>query len=271
MDNIELYLTKSMEFLATYLPKVLLAILALIIGFWVIRKIVLAFDKVLDKKDVDPSLKKFLRSLSGIILKVLLVISVISMVGIDTTSFVAVLAAAGFAIGLALQGGLANFAGGVMILIFKPFKAGDYITTNDFSGTVDTIEIFHTILKTPDNRVIIMPNGIVSNNPITNFTREAKRRVDFVFGIGYSDDIKKAKDIIRSLIDPDERILSDPEPMLVVSELADSSVNITVRVWTKKEDYWGVFFDMTEKVKIKFDEEGISIPFPQRDVHLLKE
>jgi small conductance mechanosensitive channel len=271
METFEFYLSKSLEYLALYLPKVLLAVLALIVGFWVIKKIVKGLDKVLTAKEVEVSLRRFLDSLLGIALKVLLILSVVSMVGIETTSFIAVLAAAGFAIGMALQGGLANFAGGVMILIFKPFKVGDFITTNDYSGTVYAIEIFHTIIKTPDNLVIVIPNGIVSNNAITNFSSEAERRVDFVFGIGYNDDIKKAKDIINSLIITDSRIMGDPEPVVVVSELADSSVNITVRVWSKKEDYWGIFFDMTEKVKLKFDEEGISIPFPQTDVHLFNQ
>jgi small conductance mechanosensitive channel len=268
MDTLEIYWNSMMDYLAIYLPKLLLAILVLIVGLWLIKKIVKGMDKVLEKKDIEISLRRFLESLTGIALKVLLIISVITMVGVETTSFVAVLAAAGFAIGMALQGGLANFAGGVMILIFKPFKVGDFITTNGHSGTVHAIEIFHTVIKTPDNVVIVLPNGIVSNNPITNFTKEDIRRVDFVFGIGYDDDIRKAKEMIRELIVADNRIMGEPEPVIVVSELADSSVNITVRVWSKKEDYWGIFFDMTENVKLTFDKEGISIPYPQTDIHL---
>jgi small conductance mechanosensitive channel len=200
MDTLEIYWKSMMDYLAIYLPKVLLAILVLIIGLWLIKKIVKGMDKLLVNKDIEISLRRFLESLTGIALKVLLILSVITMVGVETTSFVAVLAAAGFAIGMALQGGLANFAGGVMILIFKPFKVGDYITSNGHSGTVHAIEIFHTVIKTPDNVVIVLPNGIVSNNPITNFTKEDIRRVDFVFGIGYEDDIKKAKEMIRGLI-----------------------------------------------------------------------
>jgi small conductance mechanosensitive channel len=220
MDTLEIYWKSMMDYLAIYLPKVLLAILVLIIGLWLIKKIVKGMDKLLVNKDIEISLRRFLESLTGIALKVLLILSVITMVGVETTSFVAVLAAAGFAIGMALQGGLANFAGGVMILIFKPFKVGDYITSNGHSGTVHAIEIFHTVIKTPDNVVIVLPNGIVSNNPITNFTKEDIRRVDFVFGIGYEDDIKKAKEIIRGLIVADSRIMGEPEPLIVVSELA---------------------------------------------------
>ena len=268
MDKLEYYFN---GILTLYLPQVLLAVITLVIGLWIIKKLVVALDKVLEKKEVDQSLKGFLNSLFSILLKILLVLSVIEMVGIETTSFIAVFAAAGFAVGLALQGGLANFAGGVMILIFKPFKADDLITSNGYTGAVLSIEIFNTILKTADNQIIILPNAIVSNNPIININKEALRRVDFVFGIGYNDDIKKSKNIIKGLLDDDKRILGDPAPVIVVSELADSSVNLTVRAWSTKENYWGVFFDLTENVKLKFDDEGISIPFPQTDVHLFKQ
>jgi len=268
MESFEYYFSQISDYLAIYLPKVLLAVLALIVGLWLIKKLVKGMDKLMEAKEIDNSLRRFLNSLAGIALKVMLLLSVVGMVGIETTSFVAVLAAAGFAIGMALQGGLANFAGGVMILIFKPFKVGDYITSNGHSGTVHSIEIFHTIIKTPDNIVIVLPNGVVSNNPVENYSSEDLRRVDFVFGIGYDDDIKKAKEIIKELILADSRVLGDPEPAIVVSELADSSVNITVKVWSKKENYWAIFFDMTENVKLTFDKEGISIPYPQTDVHL---
>ena len=195
-------------------------------------------------------------------------ISVASMIGIETTSFIAILGAAGLAIGLALQGSLGNFAGGVLVLLFKPFKVGDFIDAQGVAGTVSEIQIFNTIIKTPDNKVIIVPNGAVYNGVITNFSKEATRRVDFVFGIGYGDDIKKAKEVIARLVDADERAMKDPAPTIVVSELADSSVNISCRVWVNASDYWGVFFDLTENVKLTFDAEGISIPFPQQDVHM---
>jgi small conductance mechanosensitive channel len=190
------------------------------------------------------------------------------MVGIATTSFVAILGAAGLAIGLALQGSLANFAGGVLILLFKPFKVGDYIEAQGYSGTVNEIQIFNTILKSLDNKTIIIPNGNLSNDCITNYSTEPLRRVDFVFGIGYEDDIKKAKEVLLTIIKSDSRVLKEPEPFVSIGELGDSSVNFTVRVWCNKEAYWDVYFDMFEKVKLEFDKQGISIPFPQRDVHL---
>ncbi|MCK5454683.1 MAG: mechanosensitive ion channel, partial [Calditrichia bacterium] len=169
---------------------------------------------------------------------------------------------------LSLQGSLANFAGGVLILLFKPFKVGDFIETQGYLGVVHSIQIFNTVLKTPDNKRIIIPNGPVSSGSLTNFSAETQRRVDMVFGIGYQDDIAKAKKVLNGLINEDQRILKEPEPLVVVSELGDSSVNLTVRVWVNSADYWGVYFDMQENVKLTFDKEGLSIPFPQRDVHL---
>jgi small conductance mechanosensitive channel len=193
------------------------------------------------------------------------------MIGVKTTSFVAVLGAAGLALGFALQGSLSNFAGGVMILLFKPFKVGDIIEAQGHRGKVDEIRIFNTIIKTLDNKTIIIPNGEVSGNSIINYTAEPTRRVDMTFGIGYDDDIGKVKSVLKRVIDSDERILEDPAPMIVVSEHGGSSVNFAVRPWVKTEDYWGVYFDMHEKVKLAFDEEGISIPYPQRDIHLYRE
>jgi small conductance mechanosensitive channel len=190
------------------------------------------------------------------------------MVGIATTSFVAILGAAGLAVGLALQGSLANFAGGVLILLFKPFKVGDFINAQGHAGTVNAIRVFFTTLKTPDNKTIIIPNGALSNSSITNFSTEPQRRVDMTFGIGYADDIQKAKGILKRLVDSDSRILREPEPAIVLTELADSSVNFAVRAWCNATDYWGIYFDMHEKVKESFDKEGVSIPFPQRDLHV---
>ncbi|MBD3287579.1 mechanosensitive ion channel [candidate division KSB1 bacterium] len=268
MDNLNSYSEEAVKMLMSYGPKLILAILTLFIGLWVIKLIVRFVSQAMEKSETDVSLRSFLSSLISIFLKILLFITVISMIGVQMTSFVAILGAAGLAVGLALQGSLANFAGGVLILFFKPFKVGDYIDAQGFSGTVREIQILHTILKTPDNKTITMPNGSLSNSTVTNFTTEETRRVDFVFGIGYSDDIAKAKDIIHNLIDADERILKDPEPAVVISELGDSSVNITTRVWTKTSDYWAVRFDLIEKVKLQFDANGISIPFPQRDIHV---
>ena len=265
------YMDTAVEMTMTYGPQLILAILVLIIGLWIINRFVRLMGAGMEKSNTEPTLAKFLCNLASVVLKALLLISVASMIGIETTSFIAILGAAGLAIGLALQGSLANFAGGVLVLMFRPYKVGDFIDAQGVMGTVHEIQIFNTILKTPDNKVIIVPNGSISNGIITNFSMEATRRVDFVFGIGYSDDIAKAKSVIEGLVKADERALADPAPQIVVSELGDSSVNITTRVWVNAADYWGLFFDLTEKVKLTFDQEGISIPFPQRDVHVIQE
>lgn len=252
--------------LLAYAPKVVLAVVTLIIGLWLINRSVALIDKKLHAK--DPTLSKFLCGFVSILLKVLLLISVASMIGIATTSFVAALGAAGLAVGLALQGSLSNFAGGVLILIFKPFRVGDVIEAQSYVGTVHEIQILYTILNTFDNRRVVIPNGNLSNSSLINYSSYDKRRVDMTFGIGYGDDIQKAKAVISKLIAADERVLPDPEPLIVVSGLGDSSVNLSVRVWAKSSDVWPIFWSMQEKVKESFDAEGISIPFPQRDVHL---
>jgi small conductance mechanosensitive channel len=262
------YTESAIELAMTYVPQLAFAIVVLLIGLWVIKRVIKLMHKGMERSSTEPTLAKFLGNLVSIGLKALLLISVASMVGIETTSFIAILGAAGLAVGLALQGTLANFAGGVLILLFRPFKVGDFVEAQGVMGTVAEIEIFNTVIKTGDNKRIIVPNGAVSNGIITNFSAEATRRVDFVFGIGYGDDIAKAKGILQRLVEEESRSLSDPAPMIVVSELADSSVNFTVRVWVNAADYWGVYFDLTEKVKLTFDQEGISIPFPQSDVHV---
>jgi small conductance mechanosensitive channel len=268
MEELSVYTDLAMRYLVEYGPNVLLSLLTLFIGLWLIKLLGKGITKAMDKANFEISLKKFLLSLISILLKMLLVISVVSMLGVEMTSFIALLGAAGLAVGLALQGSLANFAGGVLILLFKPFKVGDFIDAQGFMGTVNAIQVFNTILKTPDNKTIYIPNGNLSNGSVTNFTTEETRRVDLVFGIGYGDDLKKAKDILNELIKKDSRILNDPPSMVVVSELGDNSVNFTMRVWVKASDYWGVYFDMQENVKLSFDAQGISIPFPQRDVHV---
>lgn len=265
------YVDTAVDMTLRYGPQLILAILVLIIGLWIINRVVRLMGKGMERSHVEPTLAKFLSSLSSIGLKALLLISVASMVGIETTSFIAVLGAAGLAVGLALQGSLANFAGGVLVLMFRPYKVGDFIEAQGVAGSVAEIQIFNTIIKTADNKVIIVPNGAVSNGIITNYSAETTRRVDFVFGIGYGDDIQKAKDTLARLIAADDRAMKDPDPVIVVSELADSSVNITVRIWVNAADYWGLYFDLTEKVKLTFDQEGISFPFPQRDVHVINE
>ncbi len=264
--NVNYYVDYAMD----YAPKVVGALLVLIIGLWVISLITKGFGRMMKKQDTDPSLQGFLKSMVSILLKVLLFISVMSMMGIAATSFIAILGAAGLAVGLALQGTLQNFAGGVIILLFKPYTVGDFIEGAGHMGTVKEIKIFTTILNTPDNKIIIIPNAQLSNSSLTNFSAMDTRRVDFTFGIGYGDDYDKAKKTLLDLINADERIMKDPEPFIALSELADSSVNIVVRVWAKGADYWGIYFDMNEKVYKTFTEAGLNIPFPQMDVHLIK-
>jgi len=265
------YFDKAIELVMEYGPKLILAILFLIIGMWIIKGVKKLFTKAMQKGNVEISLQKFLISMITVALKVLLLISVASMVGIATTSFIAILGAATFAIGLALQGSMSNFAGGVLILLLKPFKVGDTIEAQGFIGKVHEIQIFNTIMKTFDNKMIYIPNGTLSNGNITNYSREPIRRVDMTFGIGYGDDIKKTKEVLERLVKEDARILKDPAPLIAVSNLGDSSVDFAVKVWCDTAEYWNIYFDMQENVKLTFDQENISIPFPQTDVHLFKE
>ncbi|NJN25467.1 MAG: mechanosensitive ion channel [Cyclobacteriaceae bacterium] len=272
MEKIDIYVEKGTTMAMEYLPKLALAILTLIVGIYLINLAVRFLKRAMVRREVDPSLVPFTSTLVNVALKTMLLISVASMVGIQTTSFIAVLGAAGLAIGLALQGSLANFAGGVLILVFKPFRVGDAIDAQGFAGIVKSIQIFNTILHTFDNKKVIIPNGSIASGPITNFSAVDIRRVDMEFGIGYGDDLKKAKDILKRLIDEDDRVLQEPDaPFFAVKELGESSVNIVVRAWSKASDYWGIYFDMQEKVKLTFDAEGISIPFPQRDVHIYQD
>lgn len=268
MNNIDIDLFKN--FALEYGPKFIGAIFALVLGLWIIRIFTRAFSKFLDKKAIDPSLKPFLKSLFGSVLKVLLFVSVLGMIGIEMTSFIAILGAAGLAVGLALSGTLQNFAGGVVILLLKPFKVGDFIEASGYLGTVKGIQIFNTVLKTPDNKIIIIPNSSLMNASLTNYSAEETRRVDWTFGIAYGDSYDKAKEVLMNLLDSDERIHKDPLPFIALSGLGDSSVNIVVRVWVNSADYWPVFFEINEKVYKTFDKEGLSIPFPQMDVHVKK-
>ena len=268
MENLQ---DKLIDFVVDYGPKLIGAIIVLIIGLWIIGRISKLLRKSFEKRDMDPSLRGFLASMVSILLKVLLLISVMNMVGVAVTSFIAILGAAGLAVGLALSGTLQNFAGGVILLIFKPFKVGDFITAEGYSGTVEEIQIFVTVLKTPQNVTIIIPNSGLATNSLSNFSAKPVRRVDWSFGIAYGDSYDQAKELLLKLIAEDERILKDPEPFIALGELADSSVEITTRVWVNAADFWGVFFDMNEKVYKTFAKEGINIPFPQLDVHLQKE
>ncbi len=258
------YMESAIELLILYTPKVITALLILIIGLYLIKVIVKSSKKVMTKRGVDVTLQKFLGNLTNWILKILLFITVISLLGIETTSFAAIIASAGLAIGLALQGSLGNFAGGVLIMIFKPFKIGDYIQAQGESGTVKEIQIFITKLNTPDNKEIIIPNGSLSNGNIVNFSTEDTRRLDITFGVGYDSNIKETKDVIFSVIKAHSSILTEPAPAVNLSELADSSINFFTRVWVKKEDYWNVKFDLIEQTKEALDAAGIDIPYPHR-------
>lgn len=268
MENLTSYLETIKDLVLKYGLQFLGALAILILGFILINAFSRRLRKTFEKRDMDPSLQSFLRGGIIITLKVLLLISILAMVGIEMTSFIAIMGAAGLAIGLAMQGTLQNFAGGVIILLFKPFKVGDYIETQGYSGTVKEIQIFNTVLKTPDNKTIILPNSPVSTSSLINYSTEPQRRVEFTFGISYNDDIDKAKGILNQLIEADDRILTDPAPQIVVGGLADSSVNIIVRAWVNSADYWNVYFETLEAGKKAFDREGISIPFPQQDVHV---
>jgi small conductance mechanosensitive channel len=249
-------------------PKVIGAIIVLVVGLWVVKIITRSVGRNFEKRNIDASLRPFLVALISTVLKVLVVISVMGMVGIEMTSFIAIIGAAGLAIGLALSGALQNFAGGVMLLIFKPIQVGDFIEAQGFMGTVKEIGIFTTVLNTVDNKTIFIPNGPLSTNSLTNFSKEPLRRVDWKFGIAYGDDVENFKTAIHQFISEDSRILKEPAYFTGLSELADSSVNFAVRAWVEAKDYWGVYFDMNEKVYKRFGEYKLNIPFPQMDVHV---
>lgn len=270
MDKLEQYWQLALDYTIKYSPKILLALVVLLIGLKIISWIGKLMNKGMKKRGTDETLRPFLISLVSWGLKAMLLISVIQMIGVATTSFVAVLGAAGLAVGFALQGTLANFAGGALILIFKPYKVGDLIEAQGHLGVVKEIQIFTTVLLNPQNKTIILPNGAVSNGDIMNYTKEGKLRVDLTIGISYESDMKKAKDVLMAVLNADEKVLKDPAPFVGVSELADSSVNLAVRPWASVADYWDVYFGITEKCKNALDENTITIPFPQVDVHMAK-
>lgn len=266
LDNLDI-----MKLVETYvIPwgiNIAMALAIFIIGRMVVSTLTKVLRTVLGKSKMDQILINFVASIFKTILLLFVVIASLDKLGVDTTSLIALLGAAGLAVGLALQGSLQNFASGVMLIIFRPFKAGDFVEVAGTSGVVETISIFSSTLRTGDNREIIIPNGSIYGGTITNNSARDTRRIDMVFGIGYDDDIKKAKELLDQMINADERVLADPKPVIAVSELADSSVNFVVRPWVKTSDYWAVKWDFTEAVKLKFDEVGISIPYPQMDVH----
>jgi small conductance mechanosensitive channel len=256
------------ELLATYGMKLVAAIAVFVIGRWLAKQVAHGVRRLMEKSKVDETLISFVGSLTYMAALTFVIIATLSTLGIPTASAVAVLGAAGLAVGLALQGSLANFASGVLMVAFHPFKVGDFIEAAGVSGTVKEIEIFNTMLTTPDNRLIILPNASVTGSNIVNYSATGKRRVDIVAGCGYGDDIKQVEQVLMDILKQDERVLPDPAPVVALSELADSSVNFVVRPWVKTPDYWDVKFDVTRAIKLRFDAEKISIPFPQRDVHI---
>lgn len=262
--NLEKLLDKLITTLSTYGPKVIGAIIIWIVGSWIIKKMMLGMKKIMEKGDYDESLQKFLLNLGSWILKILLIITLLGTLGVPTTSFAAIIGAAGLAIGLALQGSLANFAGGVLIMIFRPFKIGDLIEAQGEVGVVKEIEIFTTRLIGRSNKEVILPNGALSNGNIVNYSTEGTRRVDLTFGVGYDSDIKKTKEVLMNVISAHPKVINDPVPTVNVLELADSSINFTVRPWCKTEDYWTVYFDVTEQTKEALDTAGIEIPYPHQ-------
>ncbi len=274
MDEMNGVLARMQE---TWLPvimqyggRLLLALLTLVIGWWLVGKLTRGMLALLTRRGVEPTLHGFLGSLLGIVLKILLLVSVAGMVGVETTSFIAMIGAAGLAIGLALQGSLANFAGGVLILIFRPFKVGEYIEAQGVGGTVNQIQIFHTVLLTPDNKTVVIPNGNLSNGSVVNYSRQETRRVDLNMGIAYDDDVKLARSILLELAHGDPRVLKDPEPVVWLATLGDSSVNLSLRMWTRTDDFWPTFFELQEQAKERFDAAGLTIPFPQRTLHVIQ-
>jgi small conductance mechanosensitive channel len=265
MQNI---IDKIYEYLATYGLSVVAAVVIFIVGRWLAKLISKLVAKGMIKAKVEKTLANFVQNLCYIALLIFVIIAALSKLGIQTASFIAIVGAAGLAVGLALQGSLANFASGVLMLIFKPFKVGDFVEVAGAKGTVKEVQIFNTVLAAPDNVRVIIPNAQVTGGNILNYSVNGTRRVDLVAGISYEDDPKKAKQVIEQVLADDERVLAEPAATVAVSELGDSSVNFVVRPWVKAEDYWGVYFDITQKIKLALDQNGISIPYPQRDIHM---
>ncbi|MBR9975477.1 MAG: mechanosensitive ion channel [Bacteroidetes bacterium] len=265
MTELWSYLEQSVQL---YALNIVIAIVILIIGRWIAKAVVGMLGRVMNKRAVDQTLNRFVSNMLFAFLMAVVIIAAIGQLGVQTTSLVAIVGAAGLAIGLALQGSLSNFAAGVMIIIFRPFRAGDYVEAGGVSGSVLEVAIFNTTLKTPDNKRVIVPNAQITGSSITNYSAEDKRRVDMVFGIGYGDDIRKAKEAIEAVLAEDERILKDPAPTIGVIELGASSVNLAVRPWVATADYWDVYFALNERMKLRFDADGLTIPFPQRDLHM---
>jgi small conductance mechanosensitive channel len=269
--DLETLIPQIQEWLAFYGLRIIAAIAIFVIGRWVAKGLRSTLKRVMTKNKVDQTLVSFVCSIIYTVLIVFVVIAALNQLGIQTTSLVAIMGAAGLAVGLALQGSLSNFAAGVLMIVFRPFKAGDYIEGGGVSGTVEEVQIFTTYLTTPDNKEIIVPNSKIMGDNIINYSAKETRRIELVVGVGYGDNLDQARAIIKRILEADTRILKNPEPMIVISELGDSSVNFSIRPWVKTADYWRTYFDLLETIKKSFDREGISIPFPQRDVHMYQE
>lgn len=269
--DVEQLLTKLLDWGIEVGKDLLGAIIIYIVGRFIIKQIGRLLSRILEKRKLEISVQTFLKSLVSILLNLILAFAIVSRLGVETTSFAALLASAGVAIGMALSGNLSNFAGGLIILVFKPFKVGDYIESPNANGTVREIQIFHTILVTVDNKVIYVPNGSLSSNAITNYSKQETRRAEWVFGVEYGEDFEKVREVLQRIIDADDRILKDPAPMIALGALSASSVDIKVRVWMKSADYWNVYFDMNKIVYDTFNKEGIGFPFPQLTVHQAKD
>ncbi len=269
--NADVLVNQATKLMMIYGPKLVAALFVLIVGSWFINLISKAVSQGMKKAKVDEQLRPFLTGIVSMLMKVMLAISVLGMLGIQMTSFIAILGAAGLAVGMALSGTLQNFAGGVILLLFKPFRAGDFIDAQGYSGIVAEVQIFNTILKTGDNKTIIIPNGSLSTASMTNYSTEATRRVDWTISIAYGDNLDKARAIIKRLCDTDSRILKNPEVLIAVSALADNSVNFVVRVWVQSNDYWDVYFDMNEHIYKAFAQEGLNRPLPQMNVYVHKD
>lgn len=267
MNKLDGWQDQLLPLLVNYGSQLLLALVTLLVGWWLIGRVTRAVQALMQRRSVDPTLHGFISTLVNIGLKALLLISVAGMVGIETTSFIALIGAAGLAVGLALQGSLANFAGGILILVLRPFRVDEYIQAQGVEGTVDNIQIFHTVLKTADNKTVIVPNGTLSNGNIINFSRQPTRRVSIDLRISYGDNVKHARKVLLQLAHADSRVLKDPPPAVWLAALGESSVDLSLRVWTKTDDYWGVFWGLQEQAKEVFEIEGITIPYPQRTMH----
>ncbi len=270
IENIDKLLAQAQILSIEFGLKIVTALAIFIIGKWVARKLGSAVTKLLEKGSGDPMLVRFVGNIVYFALLTFVILAAIAQMGVQTTSFVAALGAAGFAVGLALQGSLGNFAAGILLLVFRPFRVGHFIEGAGTAGTVEEVHIFNTRLRTPDNKSIVIPNSQLTSGTITNFTAKSERRVDLTFGVSYSDDIDKVKAVIREVMAEDDRILPEPEPVVGLMTLGESSVDFVVRPWVKSENYWPVLFDLNERMKKRFDAEGISIPFPQRDVHIIE-